>query len=145
MFDRLRRVSDGHGRAPSFDPESSASGGRKSRSRPAEVTLTRDHVAEAIRYLMYSSLGASRVPLLPARSVQRQLLADCRLPDSLACGGHVRGLYLSITCAEDVPLVAPDAAERTIRPILAATACASSAPPARSGPAGLVPRRAGRP
>ena len=36
----------------------------QSRKAPSEVTLTRDHVGEAIRYLMYSSFGASRVPFV---------------------------------------------------------------------------------
>ena len=51
VFDRLRQ---GPVKAIAAHP---------SAGRPAEVTLTRDHVGEAIRYLMYSSRGASRVPL----------------------------------------------------------------------------------
>ena len=76
------------------------------------MTLTRDHVAEAIRYLMYSSLGASRVPLYlhEAFNGNFSLIADFLI--RWRARGTFDGLYLSITCAEDVPLVAPDAAER---------------------------------
>ena len=58
--------------------------------RGAEVTLTRDHVAEAIRYMTYSSARRIARAAVSARGVQRQLLADRRLPDSLAGRGHVR-------------------------------------------------------
>jgi pimeloyl-ACP methyl ester carboxylesterase len=82
------------------------------RSHPAQVTLTRDHVGEAIRYLLYSSGGASRVPLY----LHRAFLGDYSpIADFLIrwrAEGTFDGLYLSITCAEDVPFVAPDAAGR---------------------------------
>jgi pimeloyl-ACP methyl ester carboxylesterase len=80
--------------------------------RPATVTLTRDHVAEAIRYLTYSSLGASRVPLYLHEAFKGnfQPIADFLI--RWRADGTFDGLYLSITCTEDVPLVAPDAAER---------------------------------
>jgi pimeloyl-ACP methyl ester carboxylesterase len=83
-----------------------------SRNRPVRVTLTRDHVAEAIRYLLYSSGGASRVPLY----LHRAFLGDYSpIADFLIrwrSDGTFDGLYLSITCAEDVPFVAADAAGR---------------------------------
>jgi pimeloyl-ACP methyl ester carboxylesterase len=83
-----------------------------STKRPAEVTLTRDHVAEAIRYLMYSSLGASRVPLYLHEAFNGNFTPIADFLIRWRARGTFDGLYLSITCTEDVPLVAPDAAER---------------------------------
>jgi pimeloyl-ACP methyl ester carboxylesterase len=76
------------------------------------VTLTRDHVAEAIRYLMYSSAGASRVPLYLHEAFKGDFSPIADFLIRWRARGTFDGLYLSITCAEDVPLVAPDAAER---------------------------------
>jgi pimeloyl-ACP methyl ester carboxylesterase len=89
----------------------SPEGSRESK-RPAEVTLTRDHVAEAIRYLMYSSLGASRVPLYLHEAFNGNFSPIADFLIRWRARGTFDGLYLSITCTEDVPLVAPDAAER---------------------------------
>jgi pimeloyl-ACP methyl ester carboxylesterase len=80
--------------------------------RPAMVTLTRDHVAEAIRYLTYSSAGASRVPLYLHEAFTGDFSAIANFLIRWRASGTFDGLYLSITCTEDVPLVAPDAAER---------------------------------
>lgn len=80
--------------------------------RPAEVTLTRDHVAEAIRYLTYSSGGASRVPLYLHEAFKGDFSPIADFLIRWRAGGMFDGLYLSITCTEDVPLVAADAAER---------------------------------
>jgi pimeloyl-ACP methyl ester carboxylesterase len=80
--------------------------------RPGEVTLTRDHVAEAIRYLTYSSLGASRVPLYLHEAFKGDFSPIANFLIRWRANGTFDGLYLSITCTEDVPLVAPDAAER---------------------------------
>ena len=121
VFDRLRQGSVTATVAhPSFPEGSRASpegsraspGGSRARRRPAEVTLTRDHVAEAIRYLMYSSLGASRVPLYLHEAFNGNFSPIADFLIRWRAEGTFEGLYLSITCAEDVPLVAPDAAER---------------------------------
>lgn len=79
--------------------------------RPAEVTLTRDHVAEAIRYLTYSSVGASRVPLYLHEAFKGDFSPIANFLIRWRAGGMFDALYLSITCTEDVPLVAADAAE----------------------------------
>jgi pimeloyl-ACP methyl ester carboxylesterase len=74
------------------------------------VRMTRNNVAEAVRYLTYSSRGASRVPRLLHRAHQGDFtgladyLRDYRNP------GTFEALYLSITCAEDVPFLSKDAA-----------------------------------
>ena len=78
---------------------------------PAVVTLTRNHVAEAIRYLLYSSHGASRVPLFLHRAAAGDFSEIASFLMRWRAGGTFDGLYLSITCAEDVPYVAGDAAE----------------------------------
>ena len=82
------------------------------RQAPAEITLTREHVAEAIRYLMYSSYGASRVPLFLHEAYKGNYEPIASFLIRWRADGTFDGLYLSITCAEDVPLVAADAAER---------------------------------
>ena len=79
--------------------------------RPATVTLSRDIVAESIRYMTYSSGQASSVPLFLHRAAQGDfspIAADIwrRRQD-----GTFDGLYLAITCAEDVPFVSAAAAE----------------------------------
>ena len=111
-------------------PRSRSPGSRR-RSHPLLDVLVARRVARAA---------------VPARSVQRQLLADCRFPDSLACR---RARSMGSICRSRVPRTCrssrPTRPNETTRPISAATVSASSAPPARSGPAGLVPRRAGRP
>ncbi len=76
------------------------------------VTLTRDHVAEAIRYMLYSAAGASMVPLYLHEAFNGNYapLADYLI--RWRADGTFDGLYLSITCAEDVPFIAADAADR---------------------------------
>jgi pimeloyl-ACP methyl ester carboxylesterase len=100
VFDRLR-----HGPVKAIAAHPVA-------GRPAEVTLTRDHVGEAVRYLMYSSHGASRVPLYLHEAFTGNFSPFADFLIRYRATGTFDGLYLSITCAEDVPLVAPDAAER---------------------------------
>jgi pimeloyl-ACP methyl ester carboxylesterase len=79
---------------------------------PARVTLTRDHVAEAIRYMTYTSRNAAAVP----RDLHRAFTGDysplAQFLLQWRADGTFDGLYLSITCAEDVPFIAPDSAER---------------------------------
>jgi pimeloyl-ACP methyl ester carboxylesterase len=83
-----------------------------SRQVQAEVTLTREHVAEAVRYLMYSTQGASRVPLYLHEAFKGNYDPFAAFLMRWRAQGTFDGLYLSITCAEDVPFVAADAAER---------------------------------
>jgi pimeloyl-ACP methyl ester carboxylesterase len=76
------------------------------------VTLTRNHVAEAVRYLMYSSRGASTVPFVLHRAFDGDYAPIAQFLIRWRASGTFDGLYLSITCAEDVPFVATDAGER---------------------------------
>ena len=79
------------------------------RSHPME--MTRDHVAEAIRYMLYSSAEASRVPQALHAASRGDFAPVAQFLRRWRRDGTFDGLYLSITCAEDVPFVAADAAE----------------------------------
>jgi pimeloyl-ACP methyl ester carboxylesterase len=100
VFDRMRR-------GPVI-----ATAAHPSNGTPAKVTLTRNHVAEAIRYLMYSSRGAATVPFVLHRAYAGDYDPIANFLIRWRARGTFDGLYLSITCAEDVPFVAADAAER---------------------------------
>ncbi len=76
------------------------------------VTLTRNHVAEAIRYMLYSAGGASMVPLYLHEAFNGNYAPIADFLIRWRADGTFDGLYLSITCAEDVPFIAADAAER---------------------------------
>jgi pimeloyl-ACP methyl ester carboxylesterase len=83
-----------------------------SRATRGTVTLTRNHVAEAIRYMLYSSAGASMVPLYLHEAYNGNFAPIADFLIRWRADGTFDGLYLSITCAEDVPFVAADAADR---------------------------------
>src|SRR5687768_2476807 len=80
-----------------------------------KVNLSRNLGAEAIRYLLYSPTGASRVPFTLHSAAQGNFtpLAEAALyyrRRIVATGSN--GLYLSITCAEDLPWIKPGEGER---------------------------------
>lgn len=80
-----------------------------------KVKLSRDLAAEAIRYMLYSPVPASRVPF-----VLHQAAAGNFVPLTEAALGYRReivatgsnGMYLSITCAEDLPWIKSGEGER---------------------------------
>src|SRR5688500_13200834 len=80
-----------------------------------KVNLSRNLGAEAIRYLLYSPTGASRVPLTLHSAAQGNFtpLAQAA-PYSrrriVATGSH--GLSLSLKCAADLPWIKPGEGER---------------------------------
>lgn len=81
----------------------------------AKVKLSRDLAAEAIRYMLYSPPGASRVPMVLHSAAQGNFapLAEAALyfrRQIVATGSN--GLYLSITCAEDLPWIKAGEGER---------------------------------
>jgi pimeloyl-ACP methyl ester carboxylesterase len=78
----------------------------------SRVTVTRDHVGEAIRYMTYSSREAARVPLYLHLAYNGDYSPIAQFLIRWRADGMFEALYLSITCAEDVPYVAPDSAER---------------------------------
>jgi pimeloyl-ACP methyl ester carboxylesterase len=76
----------------------------------AEVTvsLSRDIAAEAIRYMLYQGAFSGRIPLILSTAAKGNFspLAETALffrREIVATGSN--GLYLSITCAEDLPSV----------------------------------------
>jgi len=79
------------------------------------VTLNRNLAAEAIRYMLYSPGAASRVPLtlhLAAHGDYGPLaLVALRYRRALVATGS-NGMYLSVTCAEDLPWVKPEEAHK---------------------------------
>jgi pimeloyl-ACP methyl ester carboxylesterase len=75
---------------------------------PVTVTLNRNLVAEAVRYMLYSPGGAGRVPLFLHLAAEGNYapLAKAALfyrENVVATGSN--GMYLSVTCAEDLPFV----------------------------------------
>jgi pimeloyl-ACP methyl ester carboxylesterase len=82
-----------------------------SKKTAVRVTLTRDHVAEVVRYMMYSAQGGSYVPLYLHHAFNGSFEPIATFLIRWRSDGTFDGLYLSITCAEDVPFIAKDAAE----------------------------------
>jgi pimeloyl-ACP methyl ester carboxylesterase len=80
-----------------------------------KVKLSRDLAAEAIRYMLYSPVPAGRVPLMLHLASQGDFAPLTRTAlayrENLVASGS-NGMYLSITCAEDLPWVKPGEAER---------------------------------
>ncbi|MGH9944219.1 MAG: alpha/beta hydrolase, partial [Pyrinomonadaceae bacterium] len=79
------------------------------------VELSRDLAGEALRYMLYQSGAASRIPLFIHLAAQGNFtpLAESAIfyrQQIVATGSN--GMYLSVTCAEDLPWIRPDEGER---------------------------------
>ena len=77
-------------------------------SAPVSVKLSRDLAAEAVRYMLYQPGAASRIPLLIHQAAVGNYvrLAEAALfyrRNLVATGSN--GMYLSVTCAEDLPAI----------------------------------------
>jgi pimeloyl-ACP methyl ester carboxylesterase len=76
-----------------------------------KVSLSRDLVAEAIRYMLYNPAAALRIPLFLHLASQNNFVPFARAAldyrDGIVASGS-NGLYLSVTCAEDLPWVSAD-------------------------------------
>ncbi len=88
---------------------------RQKASESIRVNLSRDLVAEAIRYMLYQPSAASRIPLFIHLAAQGNFnpLAEAAISyrqQIVATGSN--GMYLSVTCAEDLPLIKPAEGER---------------------------------
>lgn len=80
-----------------------------------KIKLNRDLAAEAIRYMLYNPVAASYVPLTIHLAAQGNFvpLAQSALRyRSNLVGTGSNGMYLSITCAEDLPWIKPGEGER---------------------------------
>ena len=80
-----------------------------------KVKLNRDLAAEAIRYMMYSPVPASRVPLIIHLAAQGNFAPLTRTAIEyrkflVSTGSN--GMYLSVTCAEDLPWIKAGEGER---------------------------------
>jgi pimeloyl-ACP methyl ester carboxylesterase len=85
------------------------------RAESIRISLSRDLVAEAIRYMLYQAGAASRIPLFIHFAAQGNFrpLAEAAISyrqQIVATGSN--GMYLSVTCAEDLPLIKPGEGER---------------------------------
>jgi pimeloyl-ACP methyl ester carboxylesterase len=71
-----------------------------------KVKLSRDVAAEAIRYMLYSAGTATRVPLVIHQAAMGDFAPIAqfafRFRTNLVASGS-NGMYLSVTCAEDLP------------------------------------------
>jgi pimeloyl-ACP methyl ester carboxylesterase len=82
---------------------------------PVKVKLNRNIVAETVRYMMYSPGGARRVPLFLHAAAEGNYapLAQAAFffrQNLVATGSN--GMYLSVTCAEDLPYVKREEAKQ---------------------------------
>ena len=78
--------------------------------KPLKVKLSRDLAAEAIRYMLYQSGSASRIPLVLSEGAKGNFtpLAEAAIfYRRLIVATGATGLYLAVTCAEDLPFVKP--------------------------------------
>jgi pimeloyl-ACP methyl ester carboxylesterase len=106
LGDEIRAVFDGLARMPA----------RVTIEHPrtnqrATVSLSYDMVAETLRYMLYSSMEAALVPVVmhAAAAGDFTWLARraLRARGANTGNGNFDGLYLAITCAEDVPRTDP--------------------------------------
>src|SRR5215213_1962535 len=80
-----------------------------------KVQLSRDLAAEAIRYMLYNPVAASRIPLvlhLAAQGNYGPLTQAALRYRKYLVGTGSNGMYLSVTCAEDLPGIKPGEGER---------------------------------
>lgn len=84
-------------------------------SERVKVKLSRDLAAEAIRYMLYSPVPAGRVPLVLHLAAQGNYAPLARAAIDYRInlvGTGSNGMYLSVTCAEDLPWIKPGEGER---------------------------------
>lgn len=83
--------------------------------KTVRIKLSRDLAAEAVRYMLYQSGSASRLPLyihLAAQGNFSPLAQSALFFRQFLVDGGGSGLYISITCAEDLPWIKPGDGER---------------------------------
>jgi pimeloyl-ACP methyl ester carboxylesterase len=88
---------------------------RPGASESVRVELSRNLVGEAIRYMLYQPGAASRIPLFLHLAAQGNFtpLAESAIfyrQQIVATGSN--GMYLSVTCAEDLPMIKSGEGER---------------------------------
>jgi pimeloyl-ACP methyl ester carboxylesterase len=84
-------------------------------SETIRVELSRNLAAEAVRYMLYQAGAARPLPLLLHLAAQGNFvpLAETALfyRQQIVASGST-GMYLSVTCAEDLPMIKPGEGER---------------------------------
>jgi len=88
---------------------------RLQNSTTAKVSLSRDLAAEAIRYMLYNPVAATRIPLflhLAAEGNFTPLTQAALNFRKVLVGTGSNGMYLTVTCAEDLPWIKPGEGER---------------------------------
>ena len=85
------------------------------RNKTVRVTISRDLAGEAVRYMLYQTGAASRIPLVMNAAAKGDFapLAEAAVfyrQQIVATGAT--GLYLAITCAEDLPFANSKDAEK---------------------------------
>jgi pimeloyl-ACP methyl ester carboxylesterase len=84
--------------------------------KKVKVRLSRDLAGEAIRYMLYQTGRASRIPLIlhMAAGGNYTPLAEAAIfGRRVIVATGATGLYLSITCAEDLPFIKETLSERS--------------------------------
>lgn len=102
VFDRLRR---GPVEVEILHPQS---------GQNARVRLSRNLAGEAVRYMLYHPVPASQIPLtlhLAAAGDFTPLAEAALFYRQQIVGSGSNGLYLSVTCSEDLPFIKPGEAE----------------------------------
>jgi pimeloyl-ACP methyl ester carboxylesterase len=71
------------------------------------MTLSREGMAQTVRYMLYADFGRARIPLALHRAAggDFRFLGEMAYLFSSAVEKSARGLYLSVTCAEDVAFI----------------------------------------
>ena len=88
---------------------------RADTKQSVRLSLSRDLVAEAVRYMLYQPAAASRIPLFLQVAAQGNFVPLAKTAidyraNLVATGSN--GMYLSVTCAEDLPQIKPGEGER---------------------------------
>jgi pimeloyl-ACP methyl ester carboxylesterase len=94
----LRRAGEAPVPVTVADPET----GRK-----ISLVLTREGIAQTLRYMLYGDFGSARIPLALHRAARGDfgLLGEMAWIFGSSVTSGSRGLYLSVTCAEDVAFI----------------------------------------
>jgi pimeloyl-ACP methyl ester carboxylesterase len=79
--------------------------------RPTDVRVSHENIAEVIRYMTYVAGSASAVPQVLHQAFEGNYSPIAQDLLRRRADGTFDALYLSITCAEDVPFVRASAAE----------------------------------
>ncbi len=104
----LARLDKEPARVPLADPSTGA---------VTDLVLTRDGFAQALRYMLYGPTSAVQVPLYVHLAAQGnfQPIAETAQIFSGFLSSGADGIYLSITCSEDVPFFSEAEAAQAVR------------------------------